>query len=85
VGPTVEAGDEIGLAEGGAVFGNAQASLVAPVSGEVVEVNEETESGIQGDVYETWVFKMRAGADASTVALLDAAAYTKLIDENAES
>jgi glycine cleavage system H protein len=85
VGLTVEAGDEIGGAEGGAVFGSAQASLVAPVTGEVVEVNEDTEAGIQDDVYKTWVFKMKPAADASTVTLLDAAAYATLIDENAES
>jgi glycine cleavage system H protein len=86
VGRSVEAGDEVGLAEGGAVFGSTTASLVAPVSGEIVDVNQDTETGIEeGDLYGTWVFKIRPDADATTATLLDAAAYSKLIEDNAES
>jgi glycine cleavage system H protein len=85
VGATREDGDAVGLAEGGAVFGNASAKLIAPVGGEITEVNRDTEAGIEGDHYKTWLFKVRPVPGASADALMDAASYSKMIDDRAAS
>ncbi len=81
-----EEGDEI---EAGDVFGavesvKAASDLICPVSGEVVAVNEDLEDSpelINKDAFETWIIKVRM-SDASQVdALLDAAAYAKLCED----
>lgn len=80
-----EVGDEIAA---GDVFGavesvKAASDLICPVSGEVVEVNEELEDNpekVNEDAFETWIIKVRISDAAEYDALLDAAAYTELCE-----
>jgi glycine cleavage system H protein len=81
-----EAGSAITAGE---VFGEVESTksvseLYAPVSGEVVEVNEATSGTpevINSDPYtEGWLLKVRLTGDVPE--LLDAAAYAQLTQEN---
>lgn len=60
----------------------AVSELYAPVSGEVVEINEaleDTPETVNSDPYgEGWLVKVKPSDPAQLDALLDAAAYTKL-------
>ena len=80
VGDEVVAGEEFGALESV----KAASDLFAPVSGEVIEVNEEladTPEKVNEDAYASWIIKVEM-SDASQVdALLDAAAYKSLIGE----
>ncbi len=75
-----EVGDEV---EAGEVFGavesvKAASDLISPVSGEVVEINEELEDApeaINGDAFATWIIKVKISDASELDALLDAAAY----------
>lgn len=79
VGDEMSAGDVFGAVESV----KAASDLICPVSGEVVEVNEELEDApekVNADAFSTWIIKVRM-SDASEVdALLDAAAYTELCE-----
>ncbi len=75
--------------ERGAAFGviesvKAVSDLYAPVSGEVIAVNEALSSRpelVNEDCYgEGWMLAIRPTGDA-TAGLLDAAAYAKYVDE----
>ena len=60
----------------------AAADIYAPVSGEVVAVNDEVSSSpdkVNQDAYAAWMFKVRPSDPAELASLLDAAAYEKLI------
>lgn len=78
-----EVGDEM---EAGEVFGavesvKAASDLICPVSGEVVEVNEDLEDNpgnVNADAFENWIIKVRMTNPAEYEALLDAAAYAEL-------
>ena len=80
-----EVGDEV---EAGEVFGavesvNAASDLISPVSGEVVEVNENLEDApesINADAFENWIMKVKVSDSGEIDALLDAAAYAKLCE-----
>jgi glycine cleavage system H protein len=78
-GASVEAGEPCGEAEST----KSVSDIYAPVTGEVVAVNgsvEEDPSVINADPYgEGWLFKVRTSGD--TGELLDAQAYSKLIEE----
>lgn len=79
VGKTVSAGDAVGVVESV----KAASDIYSPVSGEVVEVNAaiaDTPDQVNSDAYASWLFKIKLGAGASTDKLIDAAAYSKLID-----
>ena len=80
VGDEVVAGEEFGALESV----KAASDLFSPVSGEVVEVNEEladTPEKVNEDAYASWIIKVEM-SDASQVdALLDAAAYKTHIGE----
>jgi glycine cleavage system H protein len=79
VGKTVAAGDAVGVVESV----KAASDIYAPVSGEVVAVNEsivDAPDAVNSDAYASWLFKIKLAPDASTDKLLDAAAYAKLID-----
>ncbi|OZM70100.1 glycine cleavage system protein H [Amycolatopsis antarctica] len=78
VGAVVTAGEECGEIEST----KSVSELFAPVSGEVVEVNESTSDApeiVNSDPYEQgWLFKVRT---TEVPELLDAGAYTELTQE----
>ncbi|PMS37539.1 glycine cleavage system H protein [Trinickia symbiotica] len=79
VGKTVTVGDAVGVVESV----KAASDIYSPVSGEIVEVNEsilDTPDAVNNDAYASWLFKIKLAPGASTEKLLDAAAYSKLID-----
>lgn len=79
VGDTVEAGEVFGAVESV----KAASDLISPVSGEVVEVNENLEDApesINADAFENWIMKVKVSDAAEIEALLDAAAYAKLCE-----
>ncbi len=64
----------------------AAADVYAPVSGEVVAVNNELDSApekINADPYGAWMFRMKPDNAADVAALLDAAAYQAHVDSEA--
>lgn len=79
VGDEIEAGDVFGAVESV----KAASDLICPVSGEVVEINEELEDtpdAINNDAFENWIMKVKMSNPAEVEALLDAAAYEKLCE-----
>ncbi|MBN3748167.1 glycine cleavage system protein GcvH [Burkholderia sp. Se-20373] len=79
VGTQVKAGDAIGVVESV----KAASDIYSPVTGEVVAINTDVADApedVNGDAYDAWLFKIKLAAGASTDSLLDAAAYSKLID-----
>ena len=61
----------------------AASDLICPVSGEVVEINEELEDApekVNADAFETWIIKVKISDPSEVDALLDAAAYTELCE-----
>lgn len=79
VGKQVKAGDAIGVVESV----KAASDIYSPVTGEVVAINADavdTPEEVNSDAYDTWLFKIKLADGASTDNLLDAAAYSKLID-----
>ena len=80
VGDEVVAGEEFGALESV----KAASDLFAPVSGEVIEVNEEladTPEKVNEDAYAAWIIKVEMADPSQVDALLDAAAYKSLIGE----
>ena len=82
VGSTLEAGDEAAVVESV----KAAADVYAPVSGEVVEVNEELEESpdlINIDAFgKGWLFKLRVNNESDVDALLDADSYEDLCPQD---
>ncbi len=79
VGKQVNEGDAVGVVESV----KAASDIYSPVSGEIVAVNADavdTPESVNEDAYDAWLFKIRLAPGASTDKLIDAAAYTKLID-----
>lgn len=80
VGTTVTAGDAFGEVEST----KSVSDIYAPVSGTVVAVNEalaETPQLLNEDPYGAgWICEIEVGDDADFGALLDAAAYSALIE-----
>ena len=79
VGKSVNAGDAVGVVESV----KAASDIYSPVSGEIVAVNEaatDSPEDVNGDAYGVWLFKIKLAAGASTDKLIDADAYSKLID-----
>ena len=80
VGDEVVAGEEFGALESV----KAASDLFAPISGEVIEVNEEladTPEKVNEDAYAAWIIKVEMADPSQVDALLDAAAYKSLIGE----
>ena len=76
----VEAGEDFGAVESV----KAASDLVCPVSGTVVEVNEnlEDEPGlINKDAFENWIIKVELSDKGELENLMDAAAYKAFIGE----
>lgn len=79
-GDEVTAGEEFGAVESV----KAASDLISPVSGEVVEVNEEladNPGAINADAFNAWIMKVRLSDAAEVDALLDATAYAKVCEE----
>ncbi|WP_114813846.1 glycine cleavage system protein GcvH [Paraburkholderia kururiensis] len=77
-GKTVSAGDGVAVVESV----KAASDIYAPVSGEIVESNTslvDTPDQVNGAPYESWLFRIKPAAGASTDKLLDAAGYEKAI------
>lgn len=82
VGDHVSVGDDVAVAESV----KAASDIYAPISGEVIAVNEELEDApelVNSDAFGAgWMFKIKP-ADASDMdALLDAEGYKNSIDED---
>ncbi len=82
VGTTLEAGDEAAVVESV----KAAADVYAPVSGEVVEVNEELQESpdlINIDAFgKGWLFRLRVNNESDVDALLDADSYEDLCPQD---
>ncbi len=81
IGDTIHAGDEAGVVESV----KAASDIYAPVTGEVIEINEELEDApetINGDAYnDGWFFKLKISDPAELEDLLDADGYTASLSE----
>ena len=84
VGDPVKKGESFGVVEST----KAVSELFAPVTGKVVEVNDplsDAPESINEDPYEEgWMIKVEMSDAAEVEALLDAAAYRKFLEEEAE-
>lgn len=82
VGRRLAAGEECAVVESV----KAASDVYAPVSGEVVAVNEEVVASpekINQDPYGAWMFRIRPADPAELDGLLDAAAYAALVESEA--
>lgn len=78
VGRQIKAGDVFGTIESV----KAVSELFAPISGEVIAVN--TDLGVHPELinarpHETWMIRVKPGANSGADALLDASAYADLV------
>lgn len=76
----VEAGEEFGALESV----KASSDLYSPVSGKVVEVNEDLEDSpeaVNEDAYAAWIIKVEMSDLSELDALMDAAAYSAFIEK----
>ena len=81
-GRTLAKGEECAVVESV----KAASDVYAPVAGEVTAANSAAESSpeaINQDAYAAWLFKMKPANAADVNALLDAAAYQKLVESEA--
>ncbi|HWH49216.1 MAG TPA: glycine cleavage system protein GcvH [Burkholderiales bacterium] len=82
LGRKLNKGEECGVVESV----KAASDIYAPISGEVVAVNGDLESApekINESAYDAWMFRLKPSNAAELEALLDAAAYQKLIEAEA--
>lgn len=81
VGQTLKIGQEAGVVESV----KAASDIYAPLTGEVVEVNEnilKTPEGLNQDPYHSgWLFKMKIHEPSELSELLDADSYHELLEE----
>jgi len=82
VGDNVSTGDDVAVAESV----KAASDIYAPVSGEVIEVNENLEDSpelVNSDAFgEGWLFKLKVEDEGEIASLLDAEGYANSIDED---
>ncbi|MEW4517464.1 glycine cleavage system protein GcvH [Proteus vulgaris] len=80
VGREVTAGDDCAVAESV----KAASDIYAPLSGEIIAVNEELEGApelVNSAPYgEGWLFRIKANNESELDGLLDAAGYQELVD-----
>ena len=82
-----DAGDAVAQADDCAVAESVKAAsdIYAPITGEIVEVNEQLEDSpelVNSDPYgEGWMFKIKAEDESEVESLLDAEAYGNSIDD----
>ena len=82
VGDNVSTGDDVAVAESV----KAASDIYAPVTGEVVEVNEDLEDSpelVNSDAFgDGWLFKLKIEDEGELDSLLDAEGYANSIDED---
>ncbi|GLX81486.1 glycine cleavage system protein GcvH [Thalassotalea eurytherma] len=82
VGETVSTGDDVAVAESV----KAASDIYAPITGEVVEVNEDLEDSpelVNSDAFgDGWMFKVKLEDASELDGLLDAEGYANSIDED---
>lgn len=82
IGTQVAAGDDCAVAESV----KAASDIYAPISGEIVAVNEELQDAPElvnnGPYTEGWLFRIKASNEDEVAELLDAAAYEATLDED---
>lgn len=79
VGDEVNQGDDFGAVESV----KAASDLISPISGEVIEVNEELVDKpelINEDAFNNWIIKVKVSDPSELDKLLDAEAYKKLCE-----
>lgn len=79
VGRVLKKAEECGVVESV----KAASDIYAPISGEVVAVNPELETApekINQGAYQAWMFRLKPADKSELDALLDAAAYRKLVE-----
>jgi len=78
----ISTGDDVAVAESV----KAASDIYAPVSGKVIEVNEDLEDSpelVNSDAFgEGWLFKVQLDDEAELAALLDSEGYANSIDED---
>lgn len=80
VGDEVTAGEDFGAVESV----KAASDLISPISGEVVEINEDLDGDpelLNKDAFENWIMKVKMSDPSELDNLLDAAAYAKICEE----
>ena len=80
VGKVFSAGDQSGVVESV----KAASDIYAPISGEVIAINEELGGSpelLNTDPYGAWIFKLKPSDKAELEKLLDAAGYKAAIGE----
>ncbi|WP_448211072.1 glycine cleavage system protein GcvH [Colwellia sp. MEBiC06753] len=81
VGESVSTGDDVAVAESV----KAASDIYAPVTGEIVEVNEDLEDSpelVNSDAFgDGWMFKIKLEDEGELESLLDAEGYANSIDE----
>ena len=82
VGDEVDAGEDCAVAESV----KAASDIYAPISGEIVAINEELEDApetVNNDAYgDGWLFRIKASDESELENLLDAEGYAHTIDED---
>ena len=82
VGDEVDAGEDCAVAESV----KAASDIYAPISGEIVAINEELEDApetVNNDAYgDGWLFRIKASDESELDNLLDAEGYAHTIDED---
>ena len=82
-----EAGREVSKGQEAAVVESVKAAsdIYAPISGEIVAVNEalgDAPEQVNSEPYgEGWIFKIKASDESEVAALLDATAYEALLED----
>ncbi len=81
-----EAGDEVTAGEefGAVESVKAASDLISPVSGEVLEINEELEDSpelLNEDAFANWIMKVKVSDVSEIEKLLDAKAYAAICEE----
>ena len=82
LGRKLKKGEECGVVESV----KAASDIYSPISGEVVAVNGDLETApekINKGAYDAWMFRLNPSSPAELEALLDAAAYQKLVEAEA--
>ena len=79
VGDEVTAGEDFGAVESV----KAASDLISPVSGEVIEINEDLESApelLNQDAYANWIMKVRVNDPGEVNQLMDAREYSSICE-----